>query len=53
MNTFSALLLALHVSIALAASHKILITNDDGWATAQIRAQTDALAKGGFDVRPV
>ncbi|KIM89950.1 hypothetical protein PILCRDRAFT_95026 [Piloderma croceum F 1598] len=29
---------------------KILLTNDDGWAVAQIRAQRDALTKAGFDV---
>lgn len=31
-------------------SQKIVITNDDGWAVAQIRAQNDALKAAGFDV---
>ncbi|CAL1697929.1 unnamed protein product [Somion occarium] len=31
-------------------SQKIILTNDDGWATAQIRAQNDALITAGFDV---
>ncbi|EMD35165.1 hypothetical protein CERSUDRAFT_75455 [Gelatoporia subvermispora B] len=30
--------------------HKIVLTNDDGWAVAQIRAQYDALKAAGFDV---
>ncbi|OCH88510.1 sure-like protein [Obba rivulosa] len=30
--------------------HKIVLTNDDGWAVAQIRAQNDALKEAGFDV---
>ncbi|KAL0952794.1 hypothetical protein HGRIS_007019 [Hohenbuehelia grisea] len=29
---------------------KIILTNDDGWATAQVRAQYDALKSRGFDV---
>lgn len=29
---------------------KIVLTNDDGWATANIRAQNDALKDVGFDV---
>jgi len=29
---------------------KIVLTNDDGWAVAQIRAQYDALKTAGFDV---
>lgn len=32
------------------ASQKIILTNDDGWAVAQIRAQNDALVKAGFNV---
>lgn len=31
---------------------KIVLTNDDGWAVAQIRAQRDALTSAGFDVCP-
>lgn len=30
---------------------KIVLTNDDGWATAQMRAQLDALIAEGYDVR--
>ena len=33
------------------SAHNILLTNDDGWAVAQIRAQRDSLVNGGFDVR--
>lgn len=29
---------------------KIVLTNDDGWAVAQIRAQNDALIAAGYDV---
>ena len=29
---------------------KIVLTNDDGWATAQMRAQMDALIAAGYDV---
>ncbi|KAL0952768.1 hypothetical protein HGRIS_006996 [Hohenbuehelia grisea] len=31
-------------------SQKVLLTNDDGWAEAQIRAEYDALRAAGFDV---
>ncbi|EIN05796.1 sure-like protein [Punctularia strigosozonata HHB-11173 SS5] len=30
--------------------HKLVLTNDDGWAALTIRAQNDALKKAGFDV---
>ncbi|KAH8101299.1 sure-like protein [Cristinia sonorae] len=33
-----------------ALSQKIILTNDDGWAVAQIRAQNDALKAAGFNV---
>lgn len=29
----------------------IVLSNDDGWATAQIRAQFDALVDAGYQVR--
>lgn len=29
----------------------VVLTNDDGWATANIRAQFDALNSAGFNVR--
>lgn len=31
-------------------SQNIILTNDDGWAVAQIRAQNDALIAAGFNV---
>lgn len=37
-------------SVQAALSQKIILTNDDGWAVAQIRAQHDALIAAGFDV---
>ena len=38
------------IAASLALGHNILLTNDDGWATAQIRAQNDALEEAGFSV---
>lgn len=39
------------VTLLLAAnSQNVLLTNDDGWAVAQIRAQNDALIDSGFSV---
>ncbi len=32
------------------AQHKVILTNDDGWAEAQIRAEYEALNEAGFDV---
>lgn len=32
------------------AQTKIVLTNDDGWAVAQVRAQDDALKAAGFNV---
>ena len=37
--------------ILSSTAQKILLTNDDGWAVAQIRAQFDAIEDAGFDVR--
>ena len=38
-------------SLALsAAATNILVTNDDGWAVAQIRAEFNALAAAGHNV---
>ena len=34
-----------------ATRQKLILTNDDGWAVAQIRAQRDALVDAGVDVR--
>lgn len=36
--------------IATGFSQKILLSDDDGWATAQIRAQYNSLKSAGFDV---
>jgi len=43
--------LGLLLSAQPSFSAKILITNDDGWAVAQVRAQYDALVAAGHDVR--
>lgn len=32
---------------------KVVLTNDDGWAVAQIRSDYDALRAAGFNVRPL
>jgi len=40
---------ALFCAVACCAQN-IVLTNDDGWATANIRAQFDTLASAGFDV---
>ena len=34
-------------------AQKVLLTNDDGWAVAQIRAQYDSLVQEGYNVRTV
>lgn len=34
-----------------ASAQNIILTNDDGWAVAQIRAQNEALKASGFNVR--
>ena len=36
---------------ASVAAKNIVVTNDDGWATAQIRAQFNALVDAGYQVR--
>ena len=43
--TFAASLL-----VAANVSH-VILSNDDGWATAQIRAQFNALVDAGYQVR--
>lgn len=35
------------------SAHNFLISNDDGWATAQARAQFDSFVNAGFNVRAV
>lgn len=37
-------------STLASAQSKIVLTNDDGWATANIRAQDTALTSAGFSV---
>ena len=37
--------------ISVALARNLLLTNDDGWAVAQIRAQYQELTDAGFDVR--
>lgn len=49
---FKLTLLTLSYLVAFAQSQNIVLTNDDGWAVAQIRAQNDALKAAGFNVRP-
>ncbi|OJT14729.1 Acid phosphatase [Trametes pubescens] len=52
----SCLVLALSTAVtiadarAAASAPKVVLTNDDGWAVAQIRAQRDALVAAGFNV---
>ncbi|KAH9916245.1 sure-like protein [Epithele typhae] len=42
---------ALAVLISTAAAQtKVVLTNDDGWAVAQVRAQFDSLTSAGFNV---
>ena len=36
--------------VAHAYGGTLVITNDDGWATAQIRAQFEALSDAGYNV---
>ncbi|KAH9922136.1 sure-like protein [Fomitopsis serialis] len=43
-------LVSLATSFAAASAQNLVISNDDGWATAQIRAQFDALTGAGYDV---
>ncbi len=44
------LALTLSLLSAYAAATKIVIADDDGWATAQIRQQFDTLTSAGHDV---
>ncbi|KAJ6526614.1 survival protein sure-like phosphatase/nucleotidase [Mycena vulgaris] len=47
MAPLSVFLLTLFLAVS---AQKIVVTNDDGWAVAQIRAQNDALKAAGYDV---
>ncbi|KAJ7822461.1 survival protein sure-like phosphatase/nucleotidase [Mycena leptocephala] len=44
------ILLALAFVVSAQTAKKIVLTNDDGWAVAQIRAQNDALKAAGYNV---
>lgn len=37
--------------VASGYCQKLVLTNDDGWAVAQIRAEYEALTEAGYDVR--
>ncbi|KAJ7260903.1 sure-like protein [Mycena haematopus] len=43
-------LVALACAVSAQTANKIVLTNDDGWAVAQIRAQNDALNAAGYNV---
>ena len=45
------ILLAVSLSTIAQGVPKIVLTNDDGWATAQQRAQFQALVGAGYQVR--
>ena len=45
--------LALPLLPVLVAATNIVISDDDGWATAQIRQQFDVLSNAGHNVRTI
>ncbi len=49
MIAIQALALGL-LSSNLAEAQNIILTNDDGWAVAQIRAQFNAISAAGYNV---
>lgn len=49
MRNSAILLLALSLPFNT-LQQKVVLTNDDGWAVAQIRAEYDALRAAGFQV---
>ncbi|KAF8968736.1 survival protein sure-like phosphatase/nucleotidase [Flammula alnicola] len=49
MRPFSAIL-ALTLLVVCDAQNKVVLTNDDGWAVAQIRAEYTALNAAGYNV---
>ena len=52
MRGFTVLRAAVALScVSVALARNLLLTNDDGWAVAQIRAQYKELTDAGFDVR--
>ncbi|KAI0337676.1 sure-like protein [Trametopsis cervina] len=42
--------LATSVFVTFVSAQRILLTNDDGWAVAQIRAEFEALTEAGYEV---
>ncbi|KAJ7088546.1 sure-like protein [Mycena crocata] len=44
------LLATLSLTVSAQTANKILLTNDDGWAVAQVRAQNDALKAAGYNI---
>lgn len=50
MTTFKQRVVLLSIT-ALVSAQRIVLTNDDGWAVAQIRAEFEALDDVGYDVR--
>ncbi len=53
LRTMHFLLALLPFVTSAAFCQNIVLTNDDGWAVAQIRAQNNALIAAGFNVRDV
>lgn len=51
MDTFSRLSVLLALSSSVAFATNVLLTNDDGWAVANIRAQYAELQSAGYYVR--
>ncbi|KAI0752162.1 sure-like protein [Fomes fomentarius] len=49
-QTYLLHLISLAVLLHTVAGQKIVLTNDDGWAVALIRAQRNALVSSGFDI---
>ncbi|KAJ7353698.1 survival protein sure-like phosphatase/nucleotidase [Mycena albidolilacea] len=50
MVVLAVILVALACAVSAQTTSKIVLTNDDGWAVAQIRAQNDALKSAGYNV---
>ncbi|KAJ7279075.1 sure-like protein [Mycena rebaudengoi] len=50
MSIRAGILIALVFVVSVQSATQILLTNDDGWAVAAIRAQNTALKSAGYDV---
>ena len=48
---YVSVLLALSLLSSTGAATNIVLTNDDGWAVAQLRAEYTALNAAGYNVR--